>query len=334
MTMEDQPPPFRFPKFLQSWKPWGIVLVPSLVGGLFAIGPTAYQEYTKPRAVLSYTRVSGPAINTANGFRQISLIKIENTGKVPLTAVTLEVQSADGQIESSALQQAPGLKPVVQTSATQYSAVMERMLPTETLSASIMTLSSTAQPALKLGIRSNEVLGSEAEHPSEPEATVILSILLAMFGMIATSFLFLFTSRLRRRPLVDSPDDFHAEAIKADFISFLCIASEAVQVSDDLLYRKHKLTYQRAGDLFLFSGLNGDAANKTKCAIALRLLLSCVEMTDRSADCIRFNLALLGENLSDEDFKMLKDKGAAAAKSTTAARKLVMESFPPQKKSA
>jgi hypothetical protein len=305
-------------------------VIPALLGGLFAIGPTIYQEYTKPRAVLSFTRVSGPTIGSGNSFRQISLIKIENEGRIPLTGVKLEVESADGQIESSAIEPATGLKPSEQISSTRYAVDMERMLPTEVLSASVMTNSLTPQPTLRVRVRSNEVLGSEAIAAHESVKPELLAIFLAMVGMVVGSSAMIFLMVLRKKRGGSSVffSNLNIGADKSDLLTYLCALSGAIRLSNEMLYRDQHISYRRAGDLFLFSGLHGGAENKARCVLGLRALLSVVyPMNEISARSVQLNLASLGHAISEEEYAGLRSKAAAMNGNSLAARELIMSMF-------
>lgn len=305
-----------------------VVLSPAVIAGLFTISPKLYDEITRPRAVLSYSEVSGPAIGGNNSFRRISSVRIENTGKVPLTGVALEITSAAGQIESSAADESPGIRPSIQSTATSYQLLVQRLLPTETLSASIMTSSSTPQPVLKLSVRSNEVLGTLRSNSLDVVPKQSLDFLLAFLTSAAVALTTIVMILLVRRGRAFSA--FVGSGIrrhKADLVTFICAMSEAIPLSDDLLFREHEVSYLRAGDLLLFFGLRGDDATRRKCILALRALLGAVaHMADGSAAVIRSNLATLGAKVSDAEYEELR-AGAKNSDDIIQARQRVLEIF-------
>jgi hypothetical protein len=241
--------------------------------------------------------------------------------------VALEVESADGEIESSAISPAPGLNPASQTSPTRFSAVMERMLPTETLSASVMTISKSPQVALKLGVRSNEVLGSQAVPPQDDKVKPeIVSAALAVAGAMIASIGMMILLISRRR-------GFTARFIgltfdRSDVITYICAISGVIPLSNELLLREHDVSYRRAGDLFLFTGMKTDAAIKAKCVTGLRAMLSAIDqMNDTSAAIIRSNLATLGNELTDDEYRALRTSAAAIGGDLLAARNHILEMF-------
>jgi len=302
------------------------VLGPALVGGLFTLSPKLYDELTKPKATLAFTSASGPAISTSSGARQISSIRAENTGKVPLTNVVVEVQVSDGQIESSALEQSPGIKPVSQAAGGTYRVVAERLLPTEFIAASVMTLSSSTHSSLKLAVRSNEILGTIAapitpgyEGPGELIVAIATS-----FAIAVTSLLIIFTIRHRR---ISVAGLFSAAHYKSDVITYVCAVSGVLTSPDELFYHNHTMTFLRAGDLFLFAGLNADPERRNRCVLALRALLEVRDMADTSALAIRANLELLGAPLTNSEFKAAREKAQTLDSDFLAARRRVVEIF-------
>jgi hypothetical protein len=309
---------------LRSWKPWAIALVPALVGGLFAIGPTIYEELTKPRAVLSFSRISGPTIGSPGSFRQISLIRIANSGRTPLTNVTLEVESPGGQIESSATSPAPGLKPTTQSNPTNMSIVLDRMLPTETLSTSVMTSSQSSQAVLNLNVRSNEVLGTEAAPTPETVKPEVVAAILAVAGATTASVVMLTTALVLRRrgfSLV------FPQTLRPDIVTYVLALSDVACVSD-LLPHESDISYRRASDMLLFSGTSGDAERRAKCVAGLRALLGATaHMQETSLDIIRSNLAALGAPITEEEFNQLRKRAANVGIDLLAARAVVSEIF-------
>jgi hypothetical protein len=224
---------------------------------------------------------------------------------------------------------APGLKPATQTSPTRFSTVMERMLPTETLSASVMTVSKFRQADLKLGIRSNEVLGSEAVPPQDNKVKPeILSALLAVTGALIATVALMILVLSRRRVFASRLAGLASGFERSDVITYICALSGVVPLSDELLFRPHDISYRRAGDLFLFSGMKKDPATKAKCVTGLRAMLSAVdEINDTSAMIIRSNLATLGHELTDEEFRALRANAGAIGGNLLAARAFILDMF-------
>jgi hypothetical protein len=305
-----------------SWKVWAIAIVPALVGGLFAIGPTIYQELSKPRAVLSFSRVAGPTIGSAGTFRKISLIRIENTGRTPLTNVIVAEDITNGEIENSAISTAPGLKPITQNTAKSMNVVLERMLPTEALSISVMTSSQSPQEATSLTVRSNEALGSEAvaatsENKVEP---ALLAAVLAVAGATLTASTVLLLAKRRWLPTLQRLNE------RPDIITYVLSLSGTTSLLRLLPYQE-SLSYRRAADMLLFSGMSASPQLKRNCLTGLRAFLAAAgRMNEESAAIVRANLGALGSPITDDEFKQLRAQ-ASAIKDLLEARAVVLKMF-------
>jgi hypothetical protein len=266
------------------------VLLPALVAGFFSIAPKLYEELTKPKAALTYRAVSGPAIVEGGSFRQIFSIAVENSGKIPLTDVKAEVRVSAGQIESFVVDQNNALWPAVEKSSTLYRFSVPRMHPTESVSVSLMTSSSSPNPGMTVSIRSNEVLGIQPEPggvEDQSKAFLVAAIGAMLSGVsVAVMSLGFVSSRFRRAILGYT---------RSDILTYIIGLSGVIPLNNELMFRDHELTYVRAGDLFFLIGTRGDAATKARCILALKALLLVHKMAEESAATIKKNLVALGE---------------------------------------
>ncbi len=281
-----------------------IVLGPAIIGGLITIAPTIYQQVTAPRAVLTYARTAGPAISTPSGFVQISTLTIENSGRVPLTSIVVDVGTEHGQIESSAINSPKGVVAKEQSSAKEYVVNVERLLPNDVVRASVMTASNSSDDPLSVAVRSNEVVGTLA--PGSDEANrkegVLKSITFALLGtLFAATGVFFAGLQFRRGRLLDV-----LAYGSGDVVRYVLVLSRVVPLNFEAFMDDTRLSYIAAGDLFLEAGLRGDDDTKSRCVTGLKALLS-ARMMEASAMSIRDNLRRLGATLSDADFAKIRD---------------------------
>lgn len=212
------------------------VIAPPLIAGFFSILPTIYTTIMRPRAELSYAIVSGPAIPVSNGFRRIFGATIQNTGKVTLTHIDVEINTPNGQIEDvvaekSLLHPAISLQPFIVTVA--------RMLPTERTNISIMTVSNTSEPTLVINARSDEAVAtpiSSGEKSSEGEIVLVgVGAILSATSVAVMSLAFIVV--VRRRGLASLFGN------KPDMITFIAGVSGVIPMTETILVTDHDVTY-------------------------------------------------------------------------------------------
>lgn len=306
MADEDQTPkPTEEAAFFRSWLVRALlVIVPALIAGFFSITPKLYDELTKPRAALS-----GPAINTSGGFRQIFSLTVENTGKLPLTGIEIEIKLPTGtQIESHAIEQSGGLSPLISPTNDAYRAHLERLLPTETVSASLMTTSTFPDTRLRIALRSNEVLGALRTPVRESgPRDLLLSGFLVTIATGVGFFSFLLIAKPLRAWLPTLAD-------RSNKVRYIAVLSTIPNLPRSVLSGEHDISYIAAGDLFLEAGLHGEKDVRERCVLALKALLAADSGTiPTSLAAIRANLEALGCNLSDDDFTSLRKQANSSA---------------------
>ena len=65
--------------------------MPALVAGAFSLAPKLYDIATEPRAELTFRKIIGPAVQTAEGRTQILSVSAINSGKRPVTDLVVAV---------------------------------------------------------------------------------------------------------------------------------------------------------------------------------------------------------------------------------------------------
>jgi hypothetical protein len=278
------------------------VIAPALIAGFFAILPTIYNELTKPRTTLSYNVVSGPSIPADHKYLRIFSIAIENTGKTPLDKVSLEVSSANGQIDNLVADKS-ALHPTITNDPSVSSVSIQRMLPGDHLSVSTMTRSDTGEPLLTANVRSDEVAGIREDHPEKkPGSTIAALGAVLSAGSVATMSFVMWELLGRRRRAgrgIILTDVVSSES-REDMVTWILGLSRVLPIGEQIFLTDHDLSYARVGDLFLFSALNREDEIKQRCVVGLRSLLLVKGIAEQSVTKIRENLKMLGIEYSDE----------------------------------
>ena len=284
-----------------------LIAVGAIIAGVFSVAPKLYDIATAPRAALSYREVSGPAISTSAGFRQIFSFTVQNGGKLPLTTVELEVRlPADSEIESTALEQSGGLSPTTTSVVNIYHTEIRRLLPTESFSVSIMVISKTPTNVPSVILRSNEVLGNEeSEKVNNVPFEVVTSALLAA-ASVATALgiaLSILTQNKYRRVIGQVIGTGTSD--KELIIRYICILSGVLDIDLKMNF-DNRLTYIGVGDALLYAALS-DMEKRSKCVIALKALLaSGFRIAPESVASIRMNLENIGYVISDDELSSLR----------------------------
>jgi hypothetical protein len=305
-----------------------IILGPVVVGGLFSITPFLYQQITQPTAVLTYTRTTGPAISTANGFRQISTLTVENAGRAPLTGIAADVADATGDIESSAISPVQGLDVKEKSTPKNYHIEITRMLPKDALHASVMTVADKADNHLEMSVRSNEIRGIEAAPIAGDTPNDWLLVAATLLGMFGTLLALVGTLiAVRRHRLLSFTSLIRRRWNREEIITYILALSNVLPLGADTFYQE-ELSYIRTGDLLLAAGLRGDTDLRSRCVAALRALLDADrDMADSSAAAIRDNLRRLGFELTETDFQQVRTNAADPEEDLVMARRRVAEHF-------
>ena len=187
---------------------------------------------------------------------------MENTGKVPLTHVSINIKTVGGIIESAALEQSPGIVPNSRLAGPEYQAVVERMLPAEWASVSVLATSNAPNMSLELGVRSNEVRGSSKSDTVEKDDAVLVPALLTAFAAATTMGVFIITLVFGRRSrgINFVSEMMGRQDFKSDIITYIFALSQVVPLTDEFYFRSNNISYRRAADIFLAFGLRADQA--------------------------------------------------------------------------
>jgi hypothetical protein len=179
-----------------------------------------------------------------------------------------------------------------------------------------MTQSATAEPALSVNVRSEEVLGVKENPEQNSSGQPLLEVQLLGAALTTISVALMAPLMYFVRARVFS---------KADIITFIPGLSQVVPMSDPLLLYNHHVSYARLNDIFLFVALSADENTKARCVAGMRALLILRKISDNSVEKIRENLANLGIKFPDEVFADMRKKTAGTSDKET--RRQIFEIF-------
>lgn len=281
------------------------VLGPALVAGIFSVAPKIYDEVTKTRTELTYSIFSGPAVPVPNGYRRIFAVSLQDSGKSALSDVNIEITVLRGEIEILELDKNM-LRPS-KTSGNPTVISIKRMLPTDGLTASIMTMSPTSDSALEINARSNEVVGVPMESIKKGREFGFLDIL---FPFLAVGAMAIFYLTIRRRGELDISEE---PIERVEIVLYILMLSGVTPALRGLSLAGREIRYAHLADILLTIALRGDPDKRQKCVNGLRSLLLVGAMVERSARKVRQNLNLLGVSFSDADFDAIRQQAQKAS---------------------
>lgn len=167
-------------------------IIPALIAGIFAVAPKIYDEFTVPKAILSYQIIKGPILNNSSGNTVIYSINTKNEGKKPLNDIYILLKTPNN-IKEASLNDNTGIKTQVSKSQHEYSASVETLHPEESFNISLMLATDQSQPQLELILRSKEVLGvnKDINQLQQKKSTDIIGGLFSGLSVFVMAMLFL-----------------------------------------------------------------------------------------------------------------------------------------------
>jgi hypothetical protein len=286
------------------------VIAPAAIAGFFSVAPKLYDEYTKPVATLSYSLVSGPALASEAGNRRIFAVIFENSGKTSLTNVEANLHLSSGQIETIGVEKKE-LHPEVSSKQADAHVSVNRMLPADRVTVSILAVASAEAPLLDIALRSSEVIGIPANRAEDAELQgrlMTIGATLSALSVAVTSILIL-SLRSTKSSLATLLRG--APNYRLGIITIIVGLSRVFENDEATILNKAPETYAHLADLFLIHGIRGNDTTRHRCILALWALLMVDKMMEESLIIVRANLKQLGIELNDTDFKALRKKAAS-----------------------
>lgn len=275
-------------------------IVPALIAGAFSFAPKLYDILTEPRAEITYETIVGPSLADSTGHKQIGTVVVRNSGKKPLSSITVSIAPKKGTIQAFQAQMLPTLRGTTSRTDQGLLSTVPALLPSEDFVLTFMMATPDGDAELVVAARSNEVKGEPASR--DPAKKSAVSELIGAGSSALSVFVMVLLAIRMKGPL----GALAGLGGKQDILYYIAARTRI----PELRVLNTSLTYLRMADILLAHGLQGAAAEQAKAISALKCLLLIKDMADTSRSIIVRNIALLeGENFSQNEIDMLCAKG-------------------------
>jgi hypothetical protein len=283
-----------------DWKKFlFFALIPALLTGLAAVAPKIYEVFTTPKADLSYIQTDGLEIESPTNIQKVVSIQIFNNGKLPLTKLIAELNSADGMVAAYKVEENSGLHPKVDHQKNKISFSIDKMLPSEHVSLSLLLTGSSHNLKSDLILRSDEVLGYKIIEDANKKSnnSSFISFLLTISTVLITALVF-FKNRNGIIKTIFSE--------RSDLIFYI---AEKINIPElTIQIYNNDITYLRFADLLCHFGKISDNY-KEKSILGLKCLLLIKDMADLSNQVVISNLKKISGNaIGDDEISKIKEK--------------------------
>ena len=173
-----------------------VVWLPILV----ALIPQFYQEITAPKVELQYEVSYGPAVLEDSLYKKIVVVSLYNTGSKNSNNIVGKINVLDGRVKTYSYSVTDPLKPDIVHDKNIIELSVPSMMPSDSLSLSLLIETGIDSPKIKVSFRSEEIVASEKENGGGAD---FLSFVSLLFSIVAV-FLAVFSYRLSIRKRINS----------------------------------------------------------------------------------------------------------------------------------
>lgn len=274
-------------------------ILPAMIAGIFAVAPKLYDEFTEPKAVLEYNITKGPMLKFGADDKSIYAIDVINNGKKPLSSVYASIKTK-GIIEAINTYESTGLSPVIDK--TIPSVTVETLHPGESFSISLMLVTKNGNNKLDFILRSKEALGS-AFKPTDTNKSKRLDIFSAI-GAGASVFVMAIFLLIRGKT---GSSVLLNISHKSDFLYYIAAKLGLSGILDKYGMGDQNITFLRYSDMLLSIANTGDADDRNKVILALKvMLLNSNNMAELSKNMVIRNIKILeGDNFLEDEITQL-----------------------------
>ena len=290
---------------------------------IVAFAPTIYLKIIEPEEKFEYNLFQGPAVYEDSVFKKIVVVSLYNVGSQKLDEVFGEINIDKGYISTFSISGTKLLRPVINRDANKVELTIPYMLPSDSLSLSMLVISNEETPKIEVSARSNEIIATEKENQ---DSVKYISLVCSFLTCIVIILLEL---SLKRR--IDKLEKKRADN-EAKFEDAKKIANELKTTfdemrQDDMLFylsllirdeiivarimKDEIISYPRMSDIIYRQyTLNINNVNYLSGQFSL-LFLTVVAKADGAQEIIKSNLLKMGLtasalNFDDDLFKNVK----------------------------
>lgn len=259
-----------------------VILIPAIIAGLFSLAPTIYQKITEPKVNFNYSISQGPTIQEDSFYKKIIVVTINNDGQKLINNINGQIFFENGLIKSYSFKDTNLLTPNVTNNINDICFKIQSMLPSDSISFSLLIEATIENPQLNISIRSDESLAIDNNTINNKpiEYISILSAILAGLSVLLMALTITKSKSLQKTVFS------LVKIYKNDLLFYLSILLQDDEISDvvmknetisymrmsDLIYRQYTLTPDekyRKGQFCLY--IINEMANSSKCIVKLNL---------------------------------------------------------------
>lgn len=257
-------------------------ILPATVAGIFSIAPKAYEVIFETKASLEYALTSGPQIAADGVVQQVVSVRVINSGKKPLTALSAELSIPGANLLAASVENSSGLTIDQKRADSKAIIQLPKALPGESFSISVLAKSTAGAIEPKFVVRSDEVLGRPSE-PAKPDKDIKVTLLGALGAAVSVLAMALFAIQKLPTTIAGS---------KRDAIMYITLASKDRDLTESVQREGDEITYMQFADLLLAYGRTS-LESRGRALAGLKSLCAVKDMASKSRSVVQRNLGLL-----------------------------------------
>lgn len=271
-----------------------------------------YDEWTKPKAILTYKIVSGPQLPAGDGTKRIFSFDVKNDGKIKLTNVVANIRFSKSSIQGASLLNTMGLDVSSAKSENSRTFSISNMFPGDNLNASILTVTNGDSLEPIISLRSSETIGvqkPDLQASNQPATNSLWGDFLtpiAVFFAMGAYTVFLISTRKSgsvSRILVRAEDAPQRE----DIVGTISIMTGFRDLIQSFVYDRRVISYINFSDLVSYKGRSGDDSTRNTCIKALKAIALSPWIHSESLTAIENNISELDPAFSNDQLQQLKE---------------------------
>ena len=153
---------------------------------LMVLIPIFYQKITEPKVEFQYDVSQGPAVQDDSLYKKIIVVSFYNTGSKSLNNIVGKINVLDGLIKTYSYSVTEPLKPDFVNDRNIVELNVPSMLPSDSLSLSLLIEAGKDSSKINVSLRSEEVVAFQKEKGKDAKFLSIVSLLLSFIAILLT----------------------------------------------------------------------------------------------------------------------------------------------------
>lgn len=156
------------------------LVLPLIVGS----APTIILKISEPKVKFEYDLFQGPAVYEDSVFKKIVVVSFNNVGSQKLSGVFGEININKGNISAFSTSGTKILRPLINQDTNKVELTISSMLPSDSLSLSMLVMYNDESPIIDVSARSNEIIATEKENRDSVKYISLVCSLLTFIAVI------------------------------------------------------------------------------------------------------------------------------------------------------